>query len=232
MSNEIRDKLLDAALAHVAFDGWSEATLLAAAEDVGVSADAAKAAFPRGALGLATAFHLRGDDLMVARMGSEDLKAMRYSERVAAAVRFRLEVVEDKDLVRRGMTLFALPQNAPEAARLIWGTADRIWQTLGDTSDDINWYSKRAILSGVYSSCVLFWLGDESAGHAASWEFVDRRIGDVMQFEKFKARIRNNEKLAPLLRIPDALFGGIKAPAGSARPNSSDGGPGTPQNKP
>ena len=42
----------------------------------------------------------------------------------------------------------------------------------------------RAILSSVYSATVLYWLGDESAGHGATWSFLDRRIADVMQFEK------------------------------------------------
>jgi ubiquinone biosynthesis protein COQ9 len=63
---------------------------------------------------------------------------------------------------------------------------------LGDTSTDFNWYTKRATLSGVYGSTVLFWLGDDSPGHAATWEFLDRRIADVMQIEKFKAALRDN----------------------------------------
>lgn len=217
MSNELRDKLLDAALNHVPFDGWGDATLAAAALDVGLCEAEARAVFPRGAVEMAAAFHARGDGAMLARMQTENLGAMRYSERVAAAVRYRLEAVADKELVRRGTTLFALPRHSPEGARLIWGTADLIWTELGDTSDDINWYSKRAILSGVYGSCVLYWLGDTSADNAATWEFVDRRIGNVMQFEKFKAKLRGNKGLAPLLDIPKSLFAGIKAPSSQAR---------------
>ncbi len=213
MANEIRQKLLEASLAHVPFDGWSETTLLAAAADLGVAADVARAAYPSGGAELATEFHLTCDDLMVARMTDADLGAMRYSERVAAAVRLRLEAVQDKELVRRVLALHSLPQNAPQGARLVWGTADRIWVALGDTSDDINWYSKRAILSGVYGSCVLFWLGDVSEDHVATWEFVDRRIGDVMRFEKLKDQVRDSKVLAPLLSIPTALFSGIRAPS-------------------
>ena len=131
MSNEIRDKLLAAALPHVAFDGWGEVSLLAAAKQCDVSAEAARAEFPRGAVDMAVAFHQQGDAAMVARMASENMGTMRYSEKVAAAVRYRLEAVEEKDLVRRGMTLFSLPQNAPEGAKLVWGTADCIWEGLG-----------------------------------------------------------------------------------------------------
>ena len=168
--------------------------------------------FPRGALDLAIAYHTRGDARMVARLEQADLSAMRFRDRIAAAVRYRLEAVDDRELLRRGMTLFALPQHAPDGARLIWETCDLIWRTLGDESDDINWYTKRATLSGVYSSTVLYWLGDQSEGHEATWAFLDRRIEDVMRFETFKANLRNNEALSKVLKGPLDILGRIRAP--------------------
>ncbi len=94
---------------------------------------------------------------------------MRYRDRVAPAVRFRLEAVDaTRKRCGAGTTLFALPQHAADGARAIWGTADAIWTALGDTSRDVNWYTKRATLSGVYASTVLYWLGDDSIGHQAT----------------------------------------------------------------
>lgn len=212
MTQDIKDMLLDAAVVHVPFDGWSEATFSAAATDVGLSAQEARAVYSRGAVDLAAAYHRRGDDQMLARMASEDLSALRHSERVAAAVRFRLQTVTDKEIVRRGVAFYALPQHAGEGAALIWGTADKIWTALGDTSDDLNWYSKRAILSGVYGSSVLYWLGDASEGHTATWAFLDRRIEDVMRFEKFKSSVRDNSALKPLVSLAESVFGSIRAP--------------------
>ncbi len=207
-----RAALLDAALPHVAFDGWTEATFRAAAADVGIDPQAARAVCPRGALDLAVAFHKRGDDAMVARLTREDLSALRFRDRIVAAVRFRLEAADDREAVRRGSTLFALPQNAPEGARLIWGTASRIWDALGDPSDDFNWYSKRATLSGVYAATVLYWLGDETPGHHATWEFLDRRIDDVMQVEKVKGQVNANPVLKRLLAGPNWVLSQVKAP--------------------
>lgn len=217
MPEDLKTRLLDAALSHVVFDGWSETAFLAAAQDIKADVTAARAACPRGALDLAVAFHKRGDEAMISAMRAADLSAMRYSARVAAGVRFRLEAISDKELVRRGMALFSLPLHAGEGATLVWGTADAIWSELGDTSDDLNWYSKRAILSGVYGSTVLFWLGDTSDGHSATWEFLDRRIEDVMRFENFKSKVRDNDALKPFLAIPNAIFSGIKAPRTSPR---------------
>ncbi len=206
------DALLDAALVHVAFDGWTEASFSAAVEDTGVDPTLARVLCPRGAVDLALAYHRRGDRLMLERLATEDLSGLRFRDKIAAAVRFRLEAVEDKEAVRRGVTLFALPTYAADGAKAIWGTVDAIWTALGDSSEDINWYSKRATLSGVYSSTVLFWLGDETPGHHATWEFLDRRIDNVMQFEKLKADVQKNPLLKPLLAGPAWLAGQIRKP--------------------
>lgn len=215
----LKDRILDAALLHVPFDGWSETTLAAAIADSGADAEAGRALFPRGALDLALAFHARGDAMMVARMRSADLGQLRLRDRIAAAVRFRLEAAQDKESVRRGMTFFALPQNAAEGARAVWGTCDLIWDTLGDTSEDINWYSKRTILSGVYSSTLLFWLGDNTPGDEATWSFLDRRIEDVMRFEKVKAALNRNPLLRAATAGPRWVLGQVRAPLRTARPD-------------
>ena len=211
-TQEIRDQLLDAALLHVVFDGWSETSFKAAVDDSGMDPALAMALFPRRALDLAIAYHKRGDENMNARLATTDLSQMRFRERIALAVRYRLESAEDKEAVRRGATLFALPPYVAEGAKLVWGTADAIWTTLGDTSEDANWYSKRATLSGVYSATVLFWLGDDSADHHASWEFLDRRIDNVMQFETLKASAQKNPLLKPFLAGPNFLASLVRKP--------------------
>lgn len=212
MTDPVKDAVLDAALAHVPFDGWSDATLRAAIADAGVAPGLARALFPRGAVDLALAYHLRGDALMVQRLGAEDLGALRFRERIARAVRLRLEVAEDKEAVRRGTTFFALPQHAVDGAKAIWGTADAIWTALGDTQKDFSWYTKRATLSGVYASTVLFWLGDDSTGHQATWEFLDRRIENVMQFEKLKSAVNDNPLAKAVMAGPAAIFAKFRAP--------------------
>ena len=211
------DRLLNAILGHVPFDGWSAASFAAAARDAGVGEDAARRACPRGALDLAASYHKRCDAKMREALSASGLEAMKLREKVAFAVRKRIEAVESKEAARRGMTLFALPQNAPEGARLVWGTADAIWNARGDRSDDVNWYTKRAILSGVYSSTTLYWLGDGSAGDEATWAFLNRRIENVMQFEKMKAQVRDNPVMSKLLAGPNRILSGIKAPGQTPR---------------
>jgi ubiquinone biosynthesis protein COQ9 len=106
----------------------------------------------------------------------------------------------------------SLPQYAPDGARAIWGTADQVWTALGDTSQDLNWYTKRATLAAVYGATVLYWLGDTSSGQEATWEFLDRRIDGVMQFEKLKAQMRENSLAKVLMEGPMKVFATIRPP--------------------
>lgn len=215
---KIKDALLDAALLHVPFDGWSEVTFRAAVADTETDIAMARAVCPRGAVDLALAYHARGDAAMMERLKSEPLPE-RIRDKIAAAVRFRIEAVTDKEAVRRGSAFFALPMHAADGAKAVWGTADKIWTALGDTSDDVNWYTKRATLAAVYSATVLYWLGDDSTDNQATWAFLDRRIDDVMQFEKLKSRVRNNKALGPLLAGPNWVLDCIKAPPRMPNPD-------------
>ncbi|WP_137109757.1 COQ9 family protein [Rhodobacter sp. SY28-1] len=207
----LKAQLLDAALGHVPFDGWSDRTLAAAATDAGIAPGLARSLFPRGGVDLALAYHRRGDAQMVEQLGQTDLSSLRFRDRIARAVRIRLELA-DRELVRRGSTLFSLPHHAADGAKAVWGTADAIWTALGDSSDDLNWYTKRATLSAVYGATVLFWLGDDSSGHQATWDFLDRRIDQVMQVEKLKASFRENPLGKAILAGPGKLFASIRAP--------------------
>lgn len=204
-------RILQAALPHVAFDGWSPATLVAAMTDSGVAPGLAQALFPRGGIDLAVAYHRAGDATMAEALAERDLSGLRFRDRVALAIRLRLELA-DKEAVRRGSTLFALPQHAAEGANLLWGTADAIWTALGDSSRDVNWYSKRASLSAVHAATVLYWLGDTSDDHTATWEFLDRRIDNILQIEKLKAGLRTNPALRALMNGPLKILDRISAP--------------------
>lgn len=213
--------LLDAILPHVAFDGWSQEAFDAAVQDSDMTAQEANAVCPRGAVDLAILFHTQGDAVMVETLSAADLTDMRFRDKVAYAVQLRLDAVDDKEAVRRGSALFALPHMAPEGSKLIWGTADAIWTALGDTSTDVNWYTKRATLSAVYGSVVLYWLGDDSVDGQATRAFIDRRIENVMQFETFKAAVSNNPVTKPFATALGQLTSRIKAP--SSPPNDLPG---------
>jgi ubiquinone biosynthesis protein COQ9 len=210
-------RLLEAILPHVAFDGWSETAFAAAVRETGMSPEEARRLCPRGAVDLAVAFHVAGDAAMVAAVKAADLSGLRYREKVAHAIRARLDAVADKEAVRRGAALFALPHMAAEGARLTWGTADAIWRALGDTSEDFNWYTKRATLAGVWAAVVLYWLGDDSLNAQATDDFIARRIDDVMRIEKVKAQVNGNAFLRPVTGPLNRMLARVRAPGRARR---------------
>lgn len=211
-----RDALLSAALAHVPFEGMNDRALLAGARDLNMPEALARVHFPQGGAGLAAAYHRRAD-AQLREWLSRTPPEGQFSERVAAAVWHRLGLV-DPEIVRAGAATLALPQNAALGARLVWETADAIWTGLGDSADDANWYTKRAILAGVISATVLYWLGDDSPDRAATRAFLDRRIDGVMRFEKVKSQLR---KLPGAQGLARAAFGWIRPPRGRNLPGQT-----------
>lgn len=220
----VRAAVVAAAMPHVVFDGWTDRTLALAVEDAGVDPGLSRLAFPRGGVDLALAYHDLKDAELAKRLASEDLFGLRFRDRVAHAIVLRLELIEaDREAVRRAAALFALPNNAVEGARAVWRTADTIWNALGDTSRDYNWYTKRTTLSAVWSSSLLYWLGDEGPGFTATRAFVERRIDNVMAFEGVKARLAKNPVAAAVFKGPQRLLDRVRAPGDT---EAQDGLPG------
>jgi ubiquinone biosynthesis protein COQ9 len=194
-----RRDLLEAALPHIPFDGWSARTLRLACRDLGLDRALAQRAFPRGARDLLAFFVAEADRRMVAELSALDLGAMRVRQRIAAAVRLRLELhAGHREAVRRALALGALPTYSGDAVGALYRTVDLIWRAAGDEATDFNFYSKRALLAGVYGSTILYWLDDQSEDFADTWAFLDRRIGDVMRVQKARGRLGEFlQRLAP-----------------------------------
>lgn len=186
----IRDRLVLAALPHVAFDGWAGGALAAAAEDEGLDGAVVARAFPCGASQVVAHFTRLADRLMEEELAELDLAEMRVPRRIALAVRIRLERwAPHREAVRRALAVLALPTNLALAARLTWNTADAIWRAAGDTSHDFSWYTRRSTLAAVYAATVLYWLDDPSEGNADTWDFLERRLADVAALHRVRSRL-------------------------------------------
>ena len=102
-----------------------------------------------------------------------------------------------------------MPQHALDGATCVYRTVDTIWRAVGDTSADFNFYTKRALLAGVYTTTMLYWFGDTSEDAEETWKFLDRRIADVMQIEKVKSQVF---KFAEQLPNPLTVLGALRYP--------------------
>lgn len=194
-----RAKILRATLGHVPFDGWSDTALAAGIRDAGVAEPLGRLAFRGGPADLADYYSRMADERMLAALDAGALQAMKIRERIAHVVRLRLDQAEpEREAVRALMSWLALPGHQALGAKLLYRAVDAMWHGVGDTSTDFNFYTKRAMLAAVLAACVLYWLTDDSDGRRATWEFLDRRIDEVMEVEKAKARVRE-----AFARLPD-----------------------------
>lgn len=205
---QIRDRLVLAALPHVTFEGWNLKALAEAARDEGMDPSLAERAFLGGPVEAVEHFSRMADRLMLVDLSEMDLEAMRVTDRVFTAVRARLERWSgQREAIRRAFSLLALPTNAGTAARATFATVDAVWHAVGDSSHDFSWYTRRATLAAVYSATVLYWLEDQSEDCADTWAFLRRRLADVGRVTKARKRVEGwLDKLPqPGRLVPPAL---------------------------
>ena len=200
-----RAALLKATLPHVPFDGWTRTALMAGARDAGIEPALADNAFPGGMGELLDFYHRHADIEMVRALeGRPELATLKTREKVALAIRLRLEANAGyREAIRQALSFLALPTNAPLGAKCLYRTVDAIWYAAGDKATDFSFYTKRGLLAGVYSATVLYWLNDKSEESSATWSFLDRRIAEVMQIYALRARF---DRFAEKLPDPFRLF--------------------------
>ncbi len=193
-----RRAILDRALDHVPFDGWTARTLQQGAADAGFDDTMWRRAFPGGATEAIEFWSAEIDREMAAALAEQDIGSLKIRERIAAAVRWRLETqAPHREAARRALSHLGQPQHAALGLRCLYRTVDEMWHAAGDTATDYNFYTKRGLLAGVYTSTLLFWFDDDSEDHAATWAFLDRRIADVMRVPKITGRLRKIPSVIP-----------------------------------
>lgn len=184
-----RDAAIDAVLPHVPFDGWTYRALRRGLAVEGMAPEEAELLFPGGAIDMVEAFCDLADRRMEEAAAAQDWAGLRLPARVRAAIALRLQQNRaNKEAVRRAIAMLALSRNGRVAAACTARTVDSIWHAAGDRSTDFSWYTKRAILTAVYTSTLLFWLRDSSEGDAATLAFLDRRLAGVGRIGKLRRR--------------------------------------------
>ena len=178
-------QLLDEALRLAPAHGWTWRTVKLAGRAAGFSEGETGLLLPHGPADLAALFSRRHDARALAVLSEIDPADLKIRERIRKACEVRLDAAAvDEPALRRWAGWLSLPQNLGLGGRLSWETADGLWRWAGDTAVDENHYSKRAILAGILTGALAIRL---SSDRKAALDFVDRRIEDVMRYEKWKA---------------------------------------------
>ena len=207
-----RDRILEAALSLVAFDGWTDKMLAEAISQAGLPQGADDLYFPEGVLELLAYWSERLNNTAKSKIENIDIEALKIRDRVTQSVLMWVESISPhEDAALRAMARLSVPDSyvtgRMSAVGQLWATADMIWRAIGDTSTDMNFYSKRTILSGVLAATLPVWLNDNDPEKVKAREFLDDRISNVMQFEKFKWQAKSVTQNWP---SPASILGAIR----------------------
>lgn len=178
-------QVLDEALKLAPAHGWTDLTVRLAGRAAGFSDGETGLLLPHGPADLAALLSRRHDARTLAVLFELDPAALKIRERIRKACEVRLDAAAtDEPALRRWAGWLALPPNLALGGQLVWESADALWRWAGDVATDENHYSKRALLAGILSGALAIRL---SSGRKAALDFVDRRIENVMAYEKWKA---------------------------------------------
>ncbi|PRQ56127.1 putative ubiquinone biosynthesis protein COQ9 [Rosa chinensis] len=179
-------RVLQASLPHVIRLGWSEAAMIAGARDVGVSPSIV-GSFPRKEAALVEFFM---DDCLqrlsdTIESSTEELRSLIPSERITKLVRIRLEMQAPYiSKWPQALSIQAQPVNVPTSFKQRALLVDEIWHGAGDDTSDFDWYVKRTVLGGIYSTTEIYMLTDNSPNFCDTWAFLDNRVKDSFDLKK------------------------------------------------
>jgi ubiquinone biosynthesis protein COQ9 len=193
-TREIQDAITHKALELAVFEGWTDSMLEHATKQAGFyDVLTAKRVFPEGVADVLEHYRMQIDEesKRICELERDAIAVMRMRDKIAYFVMLRLRLQEPhKEALKRAFAHAAIPTHTLEALTRLWHTADSIWKLAGDSSVDFNYYTKRITLSKVYLSTLLCWFNDTSEHYADTDAFLHRRIDNVMQFEKLKAKVK------------------------------------------
>ncbi len=130
-------------------------------------------------------FNDKLDEDMHIIFNAEKNKDLGTTDTVKALILSRLKVSENyKSIIKTSLFFMAQPRNAYDAFTQLMKTSNKIWEIAGDTSSGGTFYSKRLILSGVYSSTLAHWLAKETRTIEETGYFLDQRLDDVKNIGK------------------------------------------------
>jgi ubiquinone biosynthesis protein COQ9 len=201
-----KNALLQAFLDNAAFAGLSQKGIAYALRAANLDEGDGQIIAPNGAISLIDYWFLQADDFVLATLSAR--KGLKIREKATLAVRSRLEFLgQHREALRHALMILSLPHNLPHSLSIGYRFVDKVWRTFGDKSTDFNYYTKRTMLLAVDASTATCFLGDESDEYSETWEFLDRRIENIMQIEKAKFKFREFKSKLP---DPVPLLAGLR----------------------
>lgn len=157
--------------------------------------------FPGGGSQIIEEFESWQDQKMLELLLTED-QNLKIREKIAKALEIRIMGIVPKATILEQNALFLIPGNILSGAKCYSKTCDLIWRYAGDKSEDFNYYTKRGLLLGVYTSSRLFYLSDNSKDFIKTKEFIATSLEKIINIAKIKDKIQlPSIEDVPILRL-------------------------------
>ncbi|TRY71487.1 hypothetical protein TCAL_00240 [Tigriopus californicus] len=185
---ELKDKILLASLKHVPQHSWSRQAVAEGVQDLG---------YPPVSSGIIDnhpleliLFHMRLSNEQLEQKMAADVAAIEAQGERLRIRKFLRSHVENRLRMNipfmghwtEALAISSLPQNLCETVPLDLELFDLMWHYAGDKATDLNWYTKRISLGAIYKGTEMAMLQDKSEDFQHTWEFLDRRFQDEMDF--------------------------------------------------
>ncbi len=195
-------RLAEATVPFVAELGLNRMSVRAGARAAGFNDAELELIAPNGAADVAALLWRGHDDKALGAKAEAVVGGMKIRDRIGYLLNAWLDAfAADEALAHRLIGCLILPGHLGLYRRLLWATADRVWQLAGDKALDENHYSKRLIVCGILGTALMTRL---TRGREAQLEQIARNIEGVMKFEKFKAQVPVKPDEA-VLKLAEAL---------------------------
>ncbi|XP_061863466.1 ubiquinone biosynthesis protein COQ9, mitochondrial [Colius striatus] len=184
---QLQHRILTAALEFVPEHGWTAEAIAEGAKTLGLSV-AAAGMFHSDGSELILHFvsecnsklsQLLEEEEKLVQLGKAEKKPTDQFLRDAVESRLRM-LIPYIDKWPQALSILLLPHNIPSSLNLLTSMIDDIWQYAGDQSTDFNWYTRRAVLTGIYNTTELVMLQDSSPDFEETWRFLENRVADAM----------------------------------------------------
>lgn len=192
MNERIKSEILEAWIKDIPFDDVSWTSLCRIAQSMGHDKNIALELFPQKVPSALSDLSASFDQKMCDQLNDLDITSISIRDRIRNATMTRISIMaEHKESYRKIAVYWANPLRGFAAKKIIWNTADHIWNWAGDKSTDYNYYTKRGLLSGVLATTYIFWLQDNTENAYKTEDFLQRRIENVVKIGQFINSTKN-----------------------------------------
>ncbi|KAF9434242.1 Ubiquinone biosynthesis protein coq9, mitochondrial [Entomortierella beljakovae] len=177
------EAILRSALTFVPHHGWTTLSITKAAESMGYP-PIIHGMFPKGGADLIDFFLQDCLNRLPLELEGR-MEGLKTQEKIRLGTLTRLGMIAPYiDRWPEALAIMGQPSNVPMSLNHLAKIVDEIWYLAGDTSADMNWYTKRASLAGIYTTTELYMTTDKTPNYEATQKFLDRRFVDAATLGK------------------------------------------------